>query len=714
MSVPTPGTEAPVPIPEGLAEMAPGPQLAQVLAEIPFVQVSGHDTVEVLRAAYRLATHYRTVFLAALLETGLREPFSHDSVARVETPGEFASEEARAALSWSRTRASSTFSLAFDVLDRLPMLGEAMLAGELDESRARAFLSWTEGLTDEQAAQVCGQLLPEAPGLTVGELIDRIKRLAIAIDPEWAERRYKEKVRGRRVAGSRNPDGTGNLYGLDLPIDRAVAAGDRVDTLARDCKRGGDRRPVNHVKTDLFLGMLDGTFLGMTDAQIVAYVLEHPFADPGDDGDPGSDGRGSNDGEVRAGDDGGGGGDDDGDDGDDGDGGDGDGGDGRDGGDGGGGPDRGTPTGSGSGDAARAQDDPQRPVPEKPTAEPTGDPAGGHDAGSGAPREVAARWAVRELRAPLAALLGLNEHPAQLPGWDYVPAWLARQMVARMAAGEWRYVVCDALGRPVHAGLLAARPCSPGERPPLRDSRRGGIVEVQVTTVDLERLATRPHEHGRWAAVIAELAATHAEHLAGRTVGEHGEHGRDGGAGGAGGDGAASRRRTPGAWLRRQVQLRDRCCVHPACRVPAARTDQDHAVGYAEGGLTVGPNLSCCCRHDHRLQEAGWRVAKPAPEVTVWTSPLGHRYTSRPPPLVLRLPEPVPRGLPDGPDSPDVFDRPRSEHEADEPTMPPPTDVRDKPGRGGVGKAPSPGLLALLRIPLRDMPNFDPHDVPPF
>lgn len=197
MTVPMPESVAPVPIPEGLAEMVPGARLAELLEEVPFAQVSGHDTVDVLRAAYRLACHYRTVFLEALLETGLREPFSHDTVARVETPGEFASEEARAALCWSRTRADSTFALAFDVIDRLPMLGQAMLAGDLDEPRARAFTSWTVGLTDEQAAQVCAQLLPEAPGLTVGELIDRIKRLAIAIDPEWAERRYKEKVGAR-------------------------------------------------------------------------------------------------------------------------------------------------------------------------------------------------------------------------------------------------------------------------------------------------------------------------------------------------------------------------------------------------------------------------------------------------------------------------------------------------------------------------------------
>ncbi len=650
MSVPTPGTAAPVPIPEGLADMAPGPRLAEMLANIPLAQVSGGDTVEVLRAAYRLACHYRTVFLAALLETGLREPFSQDTVSRVETPGEFASEEARAALSWSRTRAGSTFALAFDVLDRLPMLGEAMLAGVLDEPRARAFISWTVGLTDDQAAQVCAQLLPEAPGLTVGELIDRIKRLAIAIDPEWAERRYKEKIRGRRVAGSRNPDGTGNVHGLDLPVDRAAAACDRVDTLARDCKRSGDKRPIDHVRVDLFLGMLDGTFLGMTDPQIVKYVLDHPFAEPGEGGDSTEDGRGPDDGRADDGD-----------------------------------------SGDGSGEGSR----PGTPPGTGGAAAPPGDRPEVHDGARDHSGGVGARWSVRELRAPLAALLGLSDHPAQLPGWDYVPARLARHIVAGMTAGEWRYVVCDALGRPLHAGLLSARPCRAGERPPHRDFRRGGIVEVHVTTPQLERLAASVHEYGRWSAVIAELAASHAEHLAGGATDDISP--------------GAVRRRTPGAWLRRQVQLRDRCCVHPACRVPAARTDQDHAVGYAEGGRTVGPNLSCCCRHDHRLQEAGWRIFKPTPEVTVWISPLGQRYTSRPPPLVLPLPEPVPRGPAAGP--PPVSAAAGPGEPPQPPTVAPPR--RDEPCRSDSRPAALPGLLTLLRNP-QAAPNFDPREVPPF
>src|SRR5690606_24608894 len=126
-----------------------------------------------------------------------------------------------------------------------PALGEAMLAGVLDEPRARAFVDWTSGLTDAQAAAVCDQLLPEAPGLMVGELIDRIKRACLAIDPDWAGKRYREAVRTRRVHGSRNPDGTANLGGYHQPVDRVAAASERIDALARACKRAGDARKID-------------------------------------------------------------------------------------------------------------------------------------------------------------------------------------------------------------------------------------------------------------------------------------------------------------------------------------------------------------------------------------------------------------------------------------------------------------------------------------
>ncbi|HEX5994915.1 MAG TPA: HNH endonuclease signature motif containing protein, partial [Jiangellales bacterium] len=82
---------------------------------------------------------------------------------------------------------------------------------------------------------------------------------------------------------------------------------------------------------------------------------------------------------------------------------------------------------------------------------------------------------------------------------------------------------------------------------------------------------------------------------------------------------------------------------HPCCRMPATKSDQDHRIGYATGGATVEANLSAPCRHDHRLKdEGGWAIDRPAPGMTVWTSPLGHRYESRPPPVIADLPEPLP------------------------------------------------------------------------
>ena len=226
--------------------MPPGAGLARVLAGIDVERVSGFDTVEVLKAAYRQSCHERARFLHALLEVGLREQFTGDSVVRLHMPDEFAPDEARAALVWSRRRADSAFDLAWNLHRRLPVLGEAMLAGELDEPRAAAFIRWTGGLTDAQAVWVCEHLISRAPAWTVGQLIEHIQRLVLAIDPEWAEKRYREAVRRRRVVGTRTEEGTATVSGLDLPLDRAVAGCERIDELARACKRAGrppPRRP---------------------------------------------------------------------------------------------------------------------------------------------------------------------------------------------------------------------------------------------------------------------------------------------------------------------------------------------------------------------------------------------------------------------------------------------------------------------------------------
>ncbi|MEW9533821.1 DUF222 domain-containing protein, partial [Microbispora sp. NPDC049125] len=641
----------------------------------------------VLKAAYRQSCHDRAWFLQVMLEVGLREQFSAGTVRRLAVSEEFAPDEARAALVWSRRRADSTFDLAWNVHRRLPVLGEAMLAGTLDEPRAAAFIRWTTGLTDEQAALVCDHLVDQAGRWTVGELIEHIQRLVLAIDPGWAEKRYTEAVKRRRVVGARNDDGTASVSGLDLPVDRAAAGCERIDELARSCKRAGDRRPIDHIRADLFLGSLDGTFEGLTDEQIITHIRTHPFLDtppntstdpdPGTDPDPDAGPKGP---DTPSG-----------------------------------GPSGGTPTnppdptggvpvnpsdgapagppeGSAGGTPAGSPTDTPSDTPVgPPTSSPSDTPA---DFPSGPPSDISAGpildsspggvprpeasaapekrqkatsdaepgdapiattargWAVPELRVELATLLGLDEHPAHAPGWGMIHAPLARQMVTRMMAGEWRYAICTDNGHLLHAGITLHRPCPPAERP-LRDTRRGGIVELQITHTLLQRLAHQPAVTGDWTALVADLtrqirtAPISIPHTTGTVDIETGDSGTSrswpGAANSETTDPFASDgkdRRQAGAALRRYVQIRGRACSWPGCRTPATRTDQDHVIERVADGPTSHNNLELVCRHDHRAKhQGGWQVTMPHPHLIIWTSPLGHTYPTHPPKIITPLPE---------------------------------------------------------------------------
>jgi hypothetical protein len=44
------------------------------------------------------------------------------------------------------------------------------------------------------------------------------------------------------VVGQRNPDGSANLAGYNLPVDRVAAACGHIDALAKAAKRVGDSR----------------------------------------------------------------------------------------------------------------------------------------------------------------------------------------------------------------------------------------------------------------------------------------------------------------------------------------------------------------------------------------------------------------------------------------------------------------------------------------
>src|SRR6185503_11835370 len=81
------------------------------------------------------------------------------------------------------------------------------------------------------------------------------------------------KLTGRKVIARRNPDGTADLGGYDLPVERVAAAAARVDRLAKAARRAGHPDVLDHLRADLYLGLLDGAYQQLTDEQILADLL---------------------------------------------------------------------------------------------------------------------------------------------------------------------------------------------------------------------------------------------------------------------------------------------------------------------------------------------------------------------------------------------------------------------------------------------------------
>src|SRR5882757_5383461 len=175
---------SPQPLPPGLTTMAPGPELAAVLASIRPESVSGHASVELLRARGRQENADTAATLRMVVEVALRRPGSVETIERLQVPHQFAADEVRAAFGLSSTAAEKKLALAWSTVKRLPELNEAMASGGLDETRAWAFAEWTEQLSDEHAHAVCAELLPHAvldaeEQLPTGHLIKEMTKKAM-------------------------------------------------------------------------------------------------------------------------------------------------------------------------------------------------------------------------------------------------------------------------------------------------------------------------------------------------------------------------------------------------------------------------------------------------------------------------------------------------------------------------------------------------------
>jgi Domain of unknown function (DUF222) len=175
---------------------------------------------------------------------------------------EYAADEVRAALMWTRRRATDQVALGWDLVRDWPQVWTALDQGRIDTAKAVVILNGVSGLSREAATDVVERALVEAPGKTTGQLGARIAKWAIAADPEAARRRYERAVETRRVVSEMESTGAANVYGLDLPVDRVAAAMADVNRLARNAKSKDDPRSIDQVRADVFLDLLTGRLHG--------------------------------------------------------------------------------------------------------------------------------------------------------------------------------------------------------------------------------------------------------------------------------------------------------------------------------------------------------------------------------------------------------------------------------------------------------------------
>jgi hypothetical protein len=522
---------------------------------------------------------------------------------RRTTADRYAPQAAAAALAWSGAMAAARYDFAYQVLERLPMIGEAMREGWMPESKASTLVAMVRDLDDEQASLVVSRVLSQAPVLVHGAWATLVERTAADVDPGWHEARRKAAEARARVVARTAPSGAAELSGLDLPHDPAREAYDHVVALADAVTaavtaRGRElRRGV--VESHVYLRLLHPDLLGVDDATVVDVLTDElaprwyddgpgdPDApDDPDDSGPGGDG-------PR-----------------------------------GGGPeDANGPRDGGRADepADRIEHDsePDERVEDahQPEGEPTDevpdDTPASPAPGSGGALAYRPRVVVR---VALATLLGRDRRPGEVPDWGAVATSTACTLARNRPDATLHLVLHDLDG---HFEDVLRLPTAGGGR------HRRQVIELTATAALLDALD--PAEHLGQDATLIRHAQKALAALRARPPEQRPALTR-----------LDALRRHPRTELDRHVRARDRRCRFPGCTRQAIAADLDHTRDWADDGLSLADNLGALCRYHHRLKhdpDAGWSLTQPRYGHFVWISPQGARHTVDPP-LEDALPDP--------------------------------------------------------------------------
>jgi hypothetical protein len=452
-------------------------------------------------------------------------------------------------------------------LVRLPLTEQALRDGDVDYSRARLIAGLTANLTGDLAGLAEQQLMAGGwlAGRTWAQILRRLSRIVINLDPDAARKRRETAERFARVVFGAEGDGTARLGGYNLPADQALQADAQISARARAYRQAGLPGSMELLRAQAFLDILAGL-----DRRAGTTPAPH-------DGQSAQDG-GASGGGGEAGD-GGGSGPDDGDGG----------------GSGGGGPRDGDGDGTGgagTGDGFAANVDLTIPLA---TLLGLADRAGEADWLGAIDPELARRLALRAAANP---------------------------------RSNFRIVVTGQDGYAAGFGIARRRPGGAGRRRPGRDrpppdpagpaSTRGStpMAEISQPVLPGPGPGGRPGQAGglgTWRIRIGSLDLTAGLHVIDRD--------------GCGHE-LATTAYKPTVLLRALVQIRDGKCSLPICARHPRGTEWEHGVPWPEG-RTCGCNGGLHCKRDHLLKQSDrWSIRQLPDGRRVWTTPTGLEYTS--------------------------------------------------------------------------------------
>src|SRR5262245_60370212 len=155
-------------LPEDVAIIPAGLDLAAAVADVDRSSLSDEDLIRLAQARQRLAAHVQAQLLADLHAIGGR---ADRLLCRTEQDrDEWAQTEVAFAMTWTHTRAGGQLVFAEQLVDRLPAVFAALDAGDVDVPKAMVFADETVNLAEDVARRVVDQVLGQAPTLTTGQL----------------------------------------------------------------------------------------------------------------------------------------------------------------------------------------------------------------------------------------------------------------------------------------------------------------------------------------------------------------------------------------------------------------------------------------------------------------------------------------------------------------------------------------------------------------